>query len=149
MRHRFAGWARLIDALLAEASGRYVRAAVLRMDSVMRELPLPTGLIAWMPLPAEAQNLLLAQMLRRYGEPARALAAVRRRPYSAPWLGYYVAVPEYLREEGRLASVVGDTAGAIRAYSHYLALREDPDSLWRAQWDSVRAELNALLRAKG
>jgi hypothetical protein len=29
----------------------------------------------------------------------------------------------FLREEGRLAALTGDTAGAIRAYQHYLALR--------------------------
>lgn len=31
-----------------------------------------------------------------------------------------------LREEGPLAALTGDTTGAIRAVSHYLALREDP-----------------------
>ena len=142
-RHRFAGWARLIDVLVTEAEGGDVRAALLRMDSVVRELPLPTGRQQWDPLPAEVQNLLLARMLRRYGEPERALAASRRRIYRAV-ANYPDALPEYLREEGRLATLVGDTAGAIRAYRHYLALREKPDPLWRAPWDSVRAELAAL-----
>jgi hypothetical protein len=149
LRHRFEAWSWLFEAMLAEVAGAKARVALLRMDSVMRELPLPTGLSQWLPWPAEAQNLMLAQMLWRHGEPERALAAVRRRPYSAPFLVYYVAFPEYLRVEGRLAAIVGDTAGAIKAYGHYLALREDPDPPWRAQWDSVRAELNALLRAKG
>ena len=57
----------------------------------------------------------------------------------------YWSTPEYLREEGRLAAMVGDTPGAIKAYRHYLALREDPDPPWRATWDSVRAELAALV----
>ena len=41
--------------------------------------------------------------------------------------------------------MVGDTAGAIQAYQHYLALRENPDPPWRAAWDSARAELAALV----
>ena len=32
-----------------------------------------------------------------------------------------------LREEGRLAALVGDREGAIKAYSHYLALRYKPE----------------------
>ncbi|HEY6110075.1 MAG TPA: BTAD domain-containing putative transcriptional regulator [Gemmatimonadales bacterium] len=144
-RQRFVGWERLIDVLLAEAEGGDVRAALLRMDSVVRDLPLPTGWREWFPWPVEVQNLLLARMLRRYGEPERALAAVRRRPYRADWVAGFKSLPEYLREEGRLAAQVGDTAGAIRAYRHYLALRESPDPLWRAPWDSVRAELDALV----
>ena len=144
-RLRFAGWARLIDVLVTESEGGDVRAALLRMDSVVRELPLPTGFLRWDPMPAEVQNLMLARMLGRYGEPERALAAARRRIYRAV-ANYPDALPEYLREEGRLAALVGDTAGAIRAYRHYLALRENPDPPWRAAWDSVRAELAALVR---
>jgi len=144
-RQRFAGWVRLLDVLLTEADGGDVRAALLRMDSVVREVPLPGGYLEWLPMPIEVQNLMLAQMLRRYGEPALALAAVRRRHYGEP-AGEYVALPEYLREEGRLAAQLGDTAGAIRAYRHYLALRENPDPPWRAPWDSVRAELAAMVR---
>jgi DNA-binding SARP family transcriptional activator len=144
-RYRFAGWTRLIDVLVTEAEGGDVRAALLRMDSVVRELPLPTGSLQWDPTPSEVHNLMLARMLRRYGEPERALAAVRRRVYRAV-MNFPDALPEYLREEGRLAALVGDTAGALRAYRHYLALRENPDPPWRAPWDSVRAELAALVR---
>ena len=144
-RQRFTGWAGLFDVLLTEAEGGDVRAALLRMDSVVREVPLPHGYMRWLPMPVEVQNLFLAQMLRRYGEPALALAAARRRMYGDA-VGEMAGLPEYLREEGRLAALVGDTAGAIRAYRHYLALRENPDPPWRAPWDSVRAELAALVR---
>jgi hypothetical protein len=51
--------------------------------------------------------------------------------------------------EGDLATIVGDTAGAIEAYSRYLTFRTDPDELGRPQVDSGRAALNALLSAKG
>ncbi|NJD09960.1 MAG: hypothetical protein FIB01_05765 [Gemmatimonadetes bacterium] len=142
-RHRFAGWSRLIDVFLTQAEGGDVHAALLRMDSVVRELPLPTGYLRWDPLPAEVHNLTLARMLPRYGEPELGLAAARRRTFRA--VGNYPdALPEYLREEGRLAALLGDRTGASRAYRHYLALRENPDPLWRASWDSVRAELAAL-----
>jgi hypothetical protein len=54
-----------------------------------------------------------------------------------------------LKGEGGLATIVGDTTGAIEAYSRYLTFRTDPDDLGKPQVDSVRAALNALLRAKG
>jgi hypothetical protein len=38
---------------------------------------------------------------------------------------------------------------AIEAYNRYLAFRTDPDDLGKPQVDSVRASLDALLRAKG
>ena len=49
-----------------------------------------------------------------------------------------------LREEGRYAANSGDNAGAIRAYSHYLRLRDNPDPALMSQADSVRAELRKL-----
>jgi hypothetical protein len=54
-----------------------------------------------------------------------------------------------LKEEGDLATIVGDTVGAIEAYGRYLAFRTDPDDLGKPQVDSVRAALEALLRARG
>jgi hypothetical protein len=139
-----AGWVRTLDVLLAEARGGDVRAALLRMDSVVSVSPQLT-IYGWWLAPVEMQNLMLARMLARYGEPERALAAARRRPQIVGWVDWYYTLPEYLREEGRLAALTGDTAGAINAYTHYLALRENPDPLWRAPWDSVRAELAALV----
>ena len=56
-----------------------------------------------------------------------------------------MAIPEYLREEGRLAAMIGDTTGSIRAYERYLALREDPDPPWRAEWEQVQTELAELV----
>ena len=48
-------------------------------------------------------------------------------------------------QEGWLAAAVGDTAGAIKAYEHYLALRSDPDPPWREEWEQVKAELAVLV----
>jgi len=50
-----------------------------------------------------------------------------------------------LREQGRLASLVGDRAGAIEAYSHYLALRHNPEPAVKPGVDQVRAELAHLM----
>jgi hypothetical protein len=51
----------------------------------------------------------------------------------------------YLRQKGRLAALAGDTAGAMRAYQHSLALRADPEPPLRAERDSVRAEVARLV----
>ena len=45
---------------------------------------------------------------------------------------------------GNMIVFVGDTAGAIRAYEHYLTLRTRPDPPLQPQLDSVRAEYEAL-----
>ena len=50
----------------------------------------------------------------------------------------------HLREEGRLAAKLGDRAGAIRAYDHYLALRSNPEPALIADRDRVRAEVDRL-----
>jgi len=81
--------------------------------------------------------LLLARAYERAGQDADALQAVRRGQWRLPTM--FLAT--YLGMEGRLAERVGDHAGAIRAYEHYLALRSDPEPGLRAGRDSVRAEL--------
>ena len=50
------------------------------------------------------------------------------------------------REEGRLAALAGDTAGAIRVYRRYLLLRQDAEPALTPQRDSVRAALALLER---
>jgi hypothetical protein len=51
----------------------------------------------------------------------------------------------YLREEGRLAALNGDAAGAIKAYQHYLALRTAPEPPLRAERDRVHTTLVRLV----
>ena len=51
----------------------------------------------------------------------------------------------YLREQGRLAALTGDTERAIRAYSHYLKLRSDPEPEVLPEVEAVRAELARLV----
>jgi hypothetical protein len=86
-------------------------------------------------------NLEVARLRERAGDLRAALAAVRRRPY-AYHLSDYLA--PHLREEGRLAALVGDTAEAVRAYQRYVALRSDPEPALRPEVDAVRTELAKL-----
>jgi tetratricopeptide (TPR) repeat protein len=90
---------------------------------------------------AVPRNLVVARLHEAVNDPRGALAAIRRRSY-----GFQ---PSYLstclREEGRLAALTGDTASAIAAYRHYLALRSDPEPAVKPVVERVRAELAALV----
>jgi DNA-binding SARP family transcriptional activator/tetratricopeptide (TPR) repeat protein len=86
----------------------------------------------------EAVWLFLAQALEERGDAEGALRVVRRRAGS-PFM-----LPTQLRLEGRLATLVGDTAGACRAYARYLALREDPEPSLLEEVLEVRRAYEAL-----
>jgi eukaryotic-like serine/threonine-protein kinase len=88
-------------------------------------------------------NLVAARLHEQRGDLTAALAAVRRRVFDLEDYPPYVT---YAREEGRLAALTGDRAGAIKAYRHYLALRIDPEPSLRPQVAQVRADLEALKR---
>jgi hypothetical protein len=78
------------------------------------------------------------------GDAAGARDAFRHRELGgAEATGNYAPL---LRHEGRAAELAGDTAGALRAYRHYLALRRDPDAAVRHYADSVRAAVERLER---
>jgi DNA-binding SARP family transcriptional activator/TolB-like protein len=89
-------------------------------------------------------NLTLARAYEESGDLSTALRVIRR------GLWYYPPrlLSTHLREEGRLAARLGDRAGAIRAYEHYLALRSNPEPVLRAERDSIRAEVNRLKRVR-
>ena len=133
--------AAVIEAEIAADQGRADAAARLdRLDSLARVDPAVTS---WILTPA---NLVIARLRESRGQLDAALAATRRRAY-IPDLDEHrilVALPTSLRLEGRLAALTGDTAGARRAYRHYLALRSDPEPALRPQADSVRRALAAL-----
>jgi len=69
----------------------------------------------------EGANLLLARLWERQNNIPRALAAIRRRS------GGFLIAPRFestfLREEGRLATLAGDSASASVARDHYAGLR--------------------------
>jgi hypothetical protein len=90
-------------------------------------------------------NLIVAGLWEASGDVPRALAAIRRRIYG---LGYPAFLTTMLREEGRLADLAGDRAGAIDAYTRYLALRSDPEPSLQPEVERVRAELARLVGEK-
>jgi tetratricopeptide (TPR) repeat protein len=89
----------------------------------------------------EFAHVALARLHLAAGNPDAALRALRRRAHYQGWQPYLATV---LREEGHLAAQAGDTAGAVRAYQHFLALRTDPEPILRAEVEQVQAELRAL-----
>jgi len=90
-------------------------------------------------------NLQLASLWMQLGDAPRALAAVRRGGGQFGEAPHYLST--FLREEGRLALLTGDTTGALRAYRHYLALRPNPDPQLKPGVDSIRQAL-AVLEAR-
>jgi hypothetical protein len=110
-----------------------------RLDSILRQ-----G--THVELPGNVANLLVARWREAQGDHRGALAAVRRRCCTGN-VHFTVLVPAHLREEGRLAAIIGDTAGAIRAYTHYLTIRDRPDPGRMA--DDVRAVRTHLAELTG
>src|SRR5206468_11785915 len=82
-------------------------------------------------------GLIAAQLHEARGDIRGARDALRRQ-------GGIYFLSTRLQEEGRLSALLGDTAAAIRAYRHYLDLRNDPEQALRPQVDHVRAELERL-----
>ena len=133
--------AALIDAAVATGLGSGdSRTRVWVADSLARRYVFA---ILSPPRLPEA-NLVLARLWEAQGDLPRALAALRRRG------AYYMEAPffmtTFLREEGRLAALTGDTVSAIRAYRHYLGLRYDPEPQLRPEVERVR---QALARLEG
>jgi eukaryotic-like serine/threonine-protein kinase len=121
----------MLEALLAAAERRHdAGAAFARLDTFLLTGAGPAG---W--------SMEVARWRETQGDIRGALRATRQRPGYLPfWNLSYI-----LREEGRLAALVGDRAGAIKAYSHYLALRYNPEPSVKPEVDRVRAELGQLV----
>jgi hypothetical protein len=89
-------------------------------------------------------NLLLVRWWEERGELRRALTAARRR--AAHRLPGIQCLSSFLREEGRLALAVGDTAGAAAAWRHYLGLRPHPEEPLRLERDRIASTVAGLER---
>jgi hypothetical protein len=89
-------------------------------------------------------DIALARAYEESGDEAAALRVIRR----GVWYFPPRLLSTQLREEGRLAARLGDSAGAIRAWEHYLALRSNPEPPLIAERDSIRAEVNRLKRGR-
>ena len=134
--------ATILSAMLAGATGQPDAATALdRLDSLLATGPggLRIGpAVAFTLSPAfvrtvigispigfeDFANLIVARLQERQCDQRAALAAVRRREYAYHRIEYLAS---HLRQEVRLAALTGDSAGAIRAYQHYLALRSNPE----------------------
>lgn len=90
----------------------------------------------------EPAHFVLADCYARLGRPADAARLLRGRPIDF-WAGLPM-LPRALRLEGRYALAAGDTAGARRAWRHYLALRAFADSSVQGYAAEVRAALARL-----
>jgi hypothetical protein len=97
-----------------------------------------------LPTSARYGNLVVARLHESRGNLEAAQRAAQRRIY---FNTRYLA--SYLREEGRLAVLIGDQDSAIRAYRHYLALRTDPEPELAGEVENVRAELARLTSEAG
>lgn len=130
--------AALIGASVAGGLGASdARSKLVAADSMARSL-----VFALLPRSVPEANLLLARLWEAQGDLPRALDAARRR--ATLLLAAPVLMTTYVREEGRLAAMTGDTAGAIRAYRHYLGLRYDPEPSLQPEVERVRGELARL-----
>lgn len=132
----FPAQATYLDAMLAMVMHRADAPARLRdADSV--------ALLGCCSQPHHG-DLIVARLHEMAGDLPGALAAARRQKAWYP--------PEYLstalREEGRLAALVGDTAAAVRAWRHYVALRSHAEPERQAEVDQVRDQLGRLERSR-
>lgn len=135
--------AALLEAvLLAEQRSPQGRVALERFDSIMRSGPAVGG----GSLVQSGWNLVAARLWESRRDLERALGATRRRVYMLSTGVYYSTM---LREEGRLAALVGDRDGAISAYQRYLALRWDPEPALAPEVAEIRAELAKLVGEPG
>ena len=88
--------------------------------------------------------LALAHCHEALGDRSGALALLSRRaldPVYGP--GYLTG---FLYEEGRLALLEGDRSRALRAWRHFLVLRDDPDPALRSQVAEIRRVVDSLSR---
>jgi hypothetical protein len=130
--------AALLDALLAESAGLDVVAAADRLQAAYDEhLPYFT----FDPMFA-AVPLVMARLRESHGYISGALAWVRRRPGAGST--QHVLLSTYLREEGRLAERAGDRNAAALAWTHYLALRAEPEADVAEEVARVRRALASL-----
>jgi DNA-binding SARP family transcriptional activator len=89
-------------------------------------------------------NIQIARLWEREGDTRAALRAIERRADPFRWAPVYMST--FLREEGRLAVLTGDTARAVDAYRRYLAFRSNPQASLKPGVDSIRAQLALLQR---
>ena len=128
-------WARTLEAIDESRRGPG-GPALERLDSLLASGPQRSL------LPLRMANLEAARLFERAGKLERALRAVRRR--ALQW-GDYSFLSTATREEGRLAALTGDKAGAIAAYQMYLRFRANPEPALVPERERVKAEVAKLV----
>ena len=131
--------ATLCSALLEATRSTALRLPDARSKLAQADLAARTYTF-WAPMGA---NLVIARIAEAQGDLGLALRAVRRRGGALILFPRYLS--SFLHEEGRLAELTGDTAGAIQAYQHYVALRPNPEPAVKPEVEQVRAELAQLV----
>ena len=134
----------LLQALVERTPARgEARPSLDRLDSLMQFGP--RGFLGPANFaPTAYANFTIARLREAQGDLPRARAAIRRRDVDY-FPAYTWSLAAFLRQEGRLAALSGDTSGALRAYDSYLAMRTAPDAVFRSQRDSVIAERARVL----
>ena len=87
-----------------------------------------------------------ARLFEPLGDPRRALAAVRERPYRKGWPRYRSAA---LLKAAELALAMGDEGGGLGALDREVALRGDPEPPLRPAADRARRVAERLRAAGG
>jgi tetratricopeptide (TPR) repeat protein len=88
-------------------------------------------------------DLVTARLRETVGDLPGAVRAIGRVDVALPLSPTYQST--YLRQQARLWLMAGDTASAVRALHRYVALRTDAEPMLRAERDSARAQLAALV----
>jgi TolB-like protein len=128
----------LLDAILENGAGDAGGRNALRdLQTLLRKGTLTES-------PGNVAYLIAARQLEAQGQPGLALELIRRRDPMA----WQIIHPASWRLEGRLASKVGDKAGAIHAYRRFLEIRDKADPGPVAdEVIAVRKELQHLVSA--
>ena len=133
--------AEILQMMLESTTSRSARTGMVpHVDSLLQ-----TGPVAFPVMSMDGANVAVIGPLVQRGDLSAALAASRRRLYGRSPLRTLAAMLVY---EGRLSSMTGDTTGAIRAYRHYLVLREHAEPSRRRAVDQMRSELRQLHRPR-
>jgi len=134
----FVQYATLCAALLEARRATALHAPDARAKLQQADLAARTDFLMY----SQAANLVVARLAEAQGDLVWALRALRRGAGGFGTFPWYRAT--FLREEGRLAALAGDTSGAVRAYRHYLAIRPDPEPEAATEDAAVRARLAEL-----
>jgi serine/threonine-protein kinase len=130
-------FAQVLEAQVAVLDGHTDRERVVaQLDSALR-------MNGGNNLSTYIGNLVVARLWEELGAYEKALAAARRRPFGLTMVPFTARA---VHTEARMATLVGDVEGAIRAYRHFLALRERAEEPLQREVAQARAELARLER---